>query len=909
MRSELFLNGTRVDLIEEFSAAYTLQIADIHEPKTRNGSFSKTVKLPGSKTIDKLLGGIFDIAKDIQTSGIVNFTPDFNPNLKCTAKHYIDGLLQFDGFMKLKSIERDQQNFSKLYYNVNLFGEVANIYADLGDAKMTDLDLSAYNHTYNKTNQKSTWTDVTYGTGYVYPMINYGGVPAANWAVENFYPAVYLKTYIDKIFDYAGKTYTCPFFNTAFFKRLIIPFAGDKLTITASQQAARLFSAYTTVDTSGTVGAVNPIIFNTETTDPSNQYDTATGLFTVSNSGYYSFYSSGVVTYDAITTVTGYPVAQVFVELILTRGASTYNYPIDGEAGPGSGPTYTSGQTIHTFTYSGWSQQLLLLSGDTVKIKSSETNVGYTGTVGKKISANAIFFNGIPNTSIIDGGTLDMQAALPVDVKQADLFTSVLRTFNMYCEPDKTNPNNLIIDIDEDFYGTGSTRVWTRKVGSSKPMTIEPMGALNARRYKLKYADDSDYWNKFYTDKWKESYGEKNLDITNDFLKNTETNEVIFAPTPSIGDSSHDRIIPEIYQLGNSGVQTATRSKLRLLYWGGSKATTVAWNFNSTVAGTSVETTYPYAGHVDDPISPTVDLSFGVPREIYYTNPYGTTTYTNNNLYNIYHSKFLSEITDKNSKIVTLFVDLKPLDIYRLSFRDKIFIDGHYYRLQKVIDYNPIAAQTTKVELLKLKQGVSFRPQSKTLTQAYGELFDNSDPVPTAGGNIGVGDVLDTSINTVTGPRNYVSRTSSGVTVSGSDNRVGNNCTNVTVLNSSGVCVLDGLSNVFVSSTNDIVVNESSVSYVNGVRVMGSSDIHTASASQTITSLGIWECTGVMTLTLATSFFRTGDSITVKRVSGGGITINGGGVNIDGAATYILTALYDSVTIYYNGTVYYTLAK
>lgn len=907
MRSELFLNGTRVELTEELSAAYTLQIADIREPKTRNGSLSKTVRLPGSKTINKLLGGIFDVAKDIETSGVVNFTPDFNPNLKCTAKHYVDGLLQFNGFMKLKNIERDQQDFSQLYYNVNLFGEVANIYADLGDAKMTDLNLSAYNHTYNKTNQKATWTDTNYGTGYVYPMINYGGIPAANWAVENFYPAVYLKTYIDKIFDYAGKTYTCPFFSTAFFKRLTIPFAGDKLTITSTQQASRLFSAYTSADTSGTVGAVNPVLFNAETTDPSNQFDTATGLFTVANSGYYSFYSSGVVTYDAITTVTGYPVAQVFVELIVTRGASTYNYPIDGETGPGSGPTYTSGQVIHTFNYQGWSQQLLLLSGDVVKIKSSETNFGYTGTVGKKISANAIFFNNVPNTAIVDGGTLDMQAALPVDVKQADFFTSILRVFNMYCEPDKENPNNLIIDIEEDFYGTGSTRVWTKKVDSSKPMTVEPMGALQARRYKLKYADDSDYWNKFYTEKWKESYGEKNLDITNDFLKNTEVNEVIFAPTPSIGDSSHDRIIPEIYQLGNSGVQTATRSKLRLLYWGGSKATNFSWNYNSTIAGTSVETTYPYSGHLDNPISPTVDLSFGVPREIYYTNPYGTTTYTNNNLYNIYHSKFLSEITDRNSKIVTLFVDLKPLDIYRLSFRDKIFIDGHYFRLQKVIDYDPIIPRTTQVELLKLKEGVSFRSQSKTLTLTYGELFDNSDRAPTAGGNIGVGDVLSRGENVSTGTDNFISRTASGVTISGSQNRVGNNCTNVSVFNSSGVVVLDSLSNVSVINTNDITISDSNVSYVNGVRVVGSSDIHTSSASQTITALGRWECTGVMTLTLDVSFFRTSDKITVKRVAGGGVTINGGGINIDGSATYILTALYQSVDIYFNGSVYYIL--
>jgi hypothetical protein len=62
-----------------------------------------------------------------------------------------------------------------------------------------------------------------------------------------------------------------------------------------------------------------------------------------------------------------------------------------------------------------------------------------------------------------------------------------------------------------------------------------------------------------------------------------------------------------------------------------------------------------------------------------------------------------------------------------------------------------------------------------------------------------------------------------------------------------------------------------------------------------------------MTLTLSTEFFRTGDRITVKRIGGGAVTISGGGINIDGSATYSLSSLYQTVTIYYNGSVYYSI--
>jgi len=125
-----------------------------------------------------------------------------------------------------------------------------------------------------------------------------------------------------------------------------------------------------------------------------------------------------------------------------------------------------------------------------------------------------------------------------------------------------------------------------------------------------------------------------------------------------------------------------------LLYWGGTLATVNPWNYYSSQSSqpSTLEVVYPYCGHVDNPITPTLDLCFGVPSEIYYVNPYGFTSYTNNNLYNKYHSKFIEEITDRNSKLIVLFIYLNPLDIFNISFRDLIYIDNHFYRLQKIIE-------------------------------------------------------------------------------------------------------------------------------------------------------------------------------------------------------------------------------
>lgn len=915
IRSELIINGTRVDLKSEFGCAITYAIADIKKPETRNGSLSKTVKLPGTKTINNLLTNIYDINYDIQTSGAINFTPDFNPNLKASVYVYTDGLLQFSGYMKLLNINRDQADLERKEYEVLLIGEVATIYSVIADGKLSDLDLSAYDHTYNKATQQATWTNTNYGTGYVYPMINYGGIPANTWAVENFYTAIYIKTIVDAIFSDAGWVYSSTFFDSALFKRLVLPFAGDKLTITAASIAARLFSASlsgniddSVVISSTSIGdsvSEDPVLFNAESSDPSNQFDTGTGIFTATNAGYYDFYTSGTYSCSATTDTTFSTSANFSIQLAIkvVSGATTSTYPIGGFNGltPAFNP---AGSNLYSQSIQGISQTIYMNAGDTANLTSLQNIAhasGASGTINFRIASGAVFKNRITNTAIVDGNSLSMSSVLPPDIRQADFLTAIFRTFNLYVEPDRSQPNKLIIETETDFYESGSTRDWSLKLDVSRPVTITPMGALDALRYVLKYSDDTDFWNKTYKDKFKETYGQKNVDIVNDFLKNVNTNEVMFAATPLVGSASHDRIIPEIYTLTNAGVQQPIKSKLRLLYWAGTFNTGYSWTYTSTVTGNTTETTYPYAGHLDNPYNPTIDLSFGVPQEIYYANPYGATQYGNNTLYNVYHSQYITEITDRNSKLVTAYFRLKPLDIFDLSFRDIIYIDGQNYRLNKVIDYDPASYSVTKVELLKIKHAPAFVPTTKFISFATGEVIDltRSDYEPGNGTNVGTGDLSSSSLNASYGSNNYIASSSRGVTVSGSNIRVGNNCTNVSVFNSSGVVVMNDLRNVSVIATNDITITESDVSYQNGVKISGSSEWTSLTATQTISAPGNYTTTGTITITLTPGSLRSGDTFVFKKLDGGAsiLTINGGGVNIDGAATTTATTQYSSLTI------------
>jgi hypothetical protein len=126
------------------------------------------------------------------------------------------------------------------------------------------------------------------------------------------------------------------------------------------------------------------------------------------------------------------------------------------------------------------------------------------------------------------------------------------------------------------------------------------------------------------------------------------------------------------------------------------------WHIKSGVNGAGSNlaslTTYGYAGHVNDPVTPTIDINFGVPKELQFP----ATTYPTDNLFNTYHKPYLLEVTDMESKLLTCRMYLTAVDIYNLDFSKYIWINGVLFRLNKVDSFNPMDYQTTNVNLLKV---------------------------------------------------------------------------------------------------------------------------------------------------------------------------------------------------------------
>jgi hypothetical protein len=305
----------------------------------------------------------------------------------------------------------------------------------------------------------------------------------------------------------------------------------------------------------------------------------------------------------------------------------------------------------------------------------------------------------IQEVAVAYGDPIVINDTIPRGIFQKDFFASIVKMFNLYVYEDKLVEKKLIIKPFIDFYD-GSQIDWTDKVDRGSVMRLKPMSEFTARYYDYKYKQDNDFYAENYRKKFNEGYGDYIYDSENEFVKEVDATELVFAGTVLYRKTGTDKIYSAIYKLSNENTkEDKMDSVIRILQ--AKKITGVTtWSIRNGVGGSVIASygDYGYAGHLDDPYNPQADINWGVTKEVYY-NP---TSVTAANLFNGYWSEYIAEITDKDSKLLTCSLKLNEVDIYNLDFSKLIYIDGSLWRLNKVLDYNPMDFNVTKVELLKV---------------------------------------------------------------------------------------------------------------------------------------------------------------------------------------------------------------
>lgn len=222
--SQIQSNWTEVDLSDNVAFPITFNIADVRDINNRNGAYSKTIQIPGTKTNNDVFKYIFDI------QGVDNY--DTRIRVKCNL--VIDTIPVLEGYIQLDSITCTDNKY--WVYNCIIFGENANFSKEIDqNARLEDLDFSEFNHNLTLDTITQSWSG-DWSNGYYYPLIDYnngrdpiagsltGGISQRfRWFLNYLKPSIYAKQYWDKIFQTYGYTYESEFLNSDTFKNLIIP--------------------------------------------------------------------------------------------------------------------------------------------------------------------------------------------------------------------------------------------------------------------------------------------------------------------------------------------------------------------------------------------------------------------------------------------------------------------------------------------------------------------------------------------------------------------------------------------------------------------------------------------------------------------------------------------------------------
>jgi hypothetical protein len=693
---ELLVNGNRVDLGEGVDIALNKSIADIRNPETRSADFSKTITIPGTSQNNKVFNHIFDVANDIIGSG--QYNPDFNPNKKADCILLVDGMPQISGFIRLTEIIANNDRYE---YNCTIHGEGANLFTDLENAKLNQLDFSEYNHTCNIINIKDSWDNqiyidgspesFEYGRGYVWtqvlPKRTILNTDINEWKADDHTPALYAKTIVDKIFDTKGYKYTDDsFFTSDRFKRLIVPFGINGLEELGTTD--RLFQAQSTGQTftSGTTDFT--VEFSNDSTggnfDNGNNYDNTTYEYTVPVGGKYTFYLAPSATFTPIAPIASPQFLQMRTHLVINGAIRDFQYA----------PSDNVSQTSWTF-----SNPLIFAvdvdAGDVVKFEIVQLSYIVPNTSRRvlvpfgtlALSADTFFFNAVKNGGIKYNETVDFGFFFGDKNTQRDFMLSLVRMFNLYVE--QTDAKTLRFVPRDDFYN-GVKQDWSQLLDYDQPHEIVPMGELQNNPYVFTYKEGTDYGSKRHKQETGRIYGDRTLRIDNDFVKSEKKIEVDFVSTTLYQKDD------KFFSLASddSGKHT---DDLRILYYNGLKQVPTYFFYDETKPSNPNVEFYPVTTHMDNPYDMGFDLSFGMPPSSYV--PLGF-PYSNQNLVNVYYYKTIAEIIDKNSKIFRGYFRITPNEFANIRFNSLYFFEGQYWRLNKVIDFNPTQEGLTECEFL-----------------------------------------------------------------------------------------------------------------------------------------------------------------------------------------------------------------
>ena len=527
------------DLYEDEDIPLTLSVDDFKNAAEQVQSYSKAFNLPATKRNNQIFDNVFEITRSAQ--GNLQFNP--YAKTQCTLKQ--DGLVLFEGYLRLINIQDKEGEIS---YDVNLYSEVIALMDVLDARTFSDLDFSELDHPYTYSEIRNSWQgqltvaplpidSFANNTGVAgatttnvlkYPFVDWAhnytvgvnsGMPVLPNLESTFRPFIRIKYLIQRIFNQPNFpfTYTSDFIdNDVNFQELFMDFNwGDSRTpmifdATGSltlDSDVNLTSSYATIDWTEFDGLPYP---NNSLAPVPAELGYASGVFTaIANNQVYNVNGS--------CTFNGAGLSGTWnCRWVHTHSAGTTIYA------PDSGVLALTQSYNYTANFS-----VTMQLGDTLVFQAKEGSSNIKIGSGYSILGYALFWT--VTTGANETTSNSLLQTLRGELGQWEFLKGIMTMFNLISIPDKSNPNNILIEPYADVFknNTNSGDIndmtlasrsiahdWTDKIDVTE-MKLTPLTDLNKMTIFKFVEDDDDYaFNLYKSSVQGHLYGSKKYDAS-----------------------------------------------------------------------------------------------------------------------------------------------------------------------------------------------------------------------------------------------------------------------------------------------------------------------------------------------------------------------------------------------------------
>ena len=682
---------------------YAFRFADVQDIQAPVGSFSQTMRLPLTESLQERFGlihkpGYVPADDENGDTRTVLFKQKYPAALGTNGTPVILGYIQVKGVVTTgprKDVE------------VVFFSDGINMTKAVGDKMMSDLNLSDYEHELNLANIQSSWLGSLFSGEVRYGLIdkgfNYSLPDNPPWTSDDglwqgeLTPFVRARTLVNQIFEDAGLTYVSDLFDSADFGNIYMPAYNGKPSPGSLDEQDHTFAGGINGDLVGpkTLQVLPVVDSISGSVDPSNNWTNSPSyIYTAPYTGRFS------VRIHSVIELAGAGSAK----LLLYKNGSLLETLLDTT---NSGTTVT--RTVDSvFDGSGVGAGLngaaiILENGDTLALyyELSNSNVTMIGDLGGTVTPEiGQFFTTTMEVFAVSeplsGQDVDLANNMP-ELKQVDFLLSLQKMFNLVFIPSGV-PDEFIVEPWNDYFDTGTQISWNDKVHRDKSMTLRPTTDIQFKEYEWSHREGLDFISDAVEKSLNRVYGAfKVLDSENDFATSNKKIEsslggYVLSLIPGSSFPIHRSL-----QTDGSGIENPLAM---LAYYGGLVTDFGEYYLRNDVGATTSGSTQfplfsPYSA--SNPTLTDRDLNFGmeaafVPQQC---NPLNTLYYT-------YWKDYIRELYSEDARTLECTVSFDNYDLLQFHWNNKYYIDGAIWRVLELnTDLN--GPGTATVKLLKVQ--------------------------------------------------------------------------------------------------------------------------------------------------------------------------------------------------------------